>query len=76
MEILDESADNYSQRIKRHEFYKRCGLDDFPYHLKEMTQIYQVMGIGNPVEPAEYKEMIDNYLGWPLEKLIDMRFVE
>ncbi len=75
LELLDETAENYTQRVHRHEFYKKCGLQDWPYRLKEASVIYAVMGIGNVVEPEEYKEMFDIYLGKWLRQRIDMRFV-
>ena len=76
LETLDKTAENYEQRVKRHAFYEKCGLTDLPYHIKEASVVYAVMGIGGNVYPEEYKAMIDQYLGWPIRWLIDMRFVE
>ena len=76
LETLDEKAENYEQRVKRHDFYKRCGLSDLPYHLKEASVIYSIMGVGGAVQPEEYQAMFDEYLGRFLRRLIDMRFVE
>ena len=76
LESLENTADNYAQRIRRHEFYLKCGLIDIPYKLKEASVIYDLMGFGGTVEPEEYREMIENYLGHFLSRLIDMRIIK
>ena len=55
LETLDRNAENFEQRRKRHDFYLRCGLTDLPYHIKELSVIYEIMGTGGIVEPEEYK---------------------
>lgn len=76
LEQLDKSAENYEQRIKRHEFYKKCGLSDLPYKIKEGGVVYDIMGVGGKVEPEEYRELIDNYLGWFMKRVVDMRIIK
>ncbi len=76
LEIPDPDAANYEQRLKRHDFYLRCGLSDLPYHIKEHTVIYDIMGAGGIVEPEEYKALINSWLGWPMKWLIDMRIIK
>ena len=76
LETLDKSAANYDQRVKRRDFYARCGLSPIPYRLKEASVIFDVMGIGGPVKPEEYKALADNWLGRPLRWIVDMRFLE
>lgn len=76
LEQLDKSADNYEQRVKRHEFYKHCGLSELPYKIKEGNVIYDIMGVGGKVEPEEYRELIENYLGWFMKRLVDMRIIK
>lgn len=75
LEQLDKSADNYEQRLKRHEFYKNCGLSDLPYKIKEGSVVYDIMGVGGKVEPEEYRELIDSYLGWFMKRIVDMRII-
>lgn len=75
LETLDKTADNYEQRVKRHAFYKKCGLSDIPYQLKEASVIYSLMGIGRPVEPEEYRAMMENYLGGFFSRLVDLRII-
>ncbi len=76
LEQLDKTADNYEQRLKRHAFYKSCGLSDLPYKIKEGGVVYSIMGVGGKVEPEEYRELIDSYLGWFLKRVVDMRIIK
>jgi len=75
-EQLDESADNYTQRVKRHEFYLKNGLSDWTIRIKEANVIYDVMGIGGMVTPAEYDALITGWSGKLLRRMIDMRVLE
>lgn len=76
LEQLDKTAENYDQRVKRHEFYKNCGLSELPYRIKEGNVIYDIMGVGGKVEPEEYRALIDNYLGWFMKRIVDMRIIK
>ena len=76
LEQLDKTAENYDQRVKRHEFYKNCGLSKLPYQIKEGNVIYDIMGVGGKVEPEEYRALIDNYLGWFMKRIVDMRIIK
>ena len=76
LEDPKEPAPNSEQRIKRHGFYKNCGLHDLPYHIKEATVLYAIMGTGDPVEPEEYKAMMNRYAGFPMRFLVDMRIIK
>ncbi len=76
LEPLDQTADNYEQRIKRHLFYEKCGLSDMPYKIKEASVIYDIMGIGGIVEPEEYGRMMENYLGKFYKRFVDMKIIK
>ncbi|MCR5637985.1 MAG: GNAT family N-acetyltransferase [Lachnospiraceae bacterium] len=76
LEDFSEDADNKEERLRRHEFYKKCGLEDLPYRLQEATVIYALMGVGGAVYPYEYRELIDNWLGPVLKHFIMMRIIE
>ncbi len=69
-------SDNPEQRQKRHEFYQRCGLHDLPYHIKEASVVYAIMGNGEKIEPEEYKQLINHYLGFIMRKIVDMRIIK
>lgn len=75
-EQLDESADNYEQRLRRHEFYLRNGFEDKRFKIKEASVIYDAMGIGGEVSAEEYRELIEHWNGKIMRKLIDMRIIE
>ncbi len=75
-EQLEESAENYSQRLSRRNFYLRCGFEDLPCSIKEGPVTYDVMGIGGNVSAAEYDELITGWCGKFLKKIIDMKIIE
>lgn len=75
LEPLDERADNYDQRLRRHDFYVRCGLQDLPFRLKEAVMIYAVMGTVQTVRPDAYRAMMRRYLGPVLRYLVDTRLI-
>jgi len=62
-EQLDESAENYPQRESRHRFYLANGFQDWGAQIKEGPVTYDVMGIGKPVTPAEYRRLITGWAG-------------
>lgn len=72
-EQLDSSAENYTQRINRHSFYLHNGLIDLPGHITEAGVIYDVMGIGGEVSPADYDGLITPWAGKFIKKRADMR---
>ncbi len=76
LESLDQTADNYEQRVKRHSFYQKCDFSDMPYKIKEASVIYDIMGIGGVVEPEEYDRMMEHYLGRFLKRMIDMKIIK
>lgn len=75
-EELDERADNYEERVKRHAFYLKNGFADLGSKLKEASVVYDVMGIGGDVLPEEYDELISRWCGKLARKFIDMRIIK
>jgi len=75
-EQLDQTADNYEQRVKRHQFYLHNGFKDLPCKIKEANVIYDVMGIGGMISAKEYDVLISQWSGKWIKKLIDMRILE
>ena len=76
LENWQEVCPNPEERIKRHIFYLHCGLEDLPYRLKEAGVTFAIMGVGGPVEPEEYKALIDGYRGPLFQHLVDMRIIK
>lgn len=62
-EQLDETAENYPQRESRHRFYLANGFQDWGTRIKEGPVTYDVMGIGNPVTPPEYRKLMYGWAG-------------
>lgn len=71
-EMLDESAENYTDRVRRHGFYLRNGFIDLVVKIKEGSVIYDVMGTG-AVEPSDYEEIMRTWCGKLYCKLVDLR---
>ncbi len=76
LENWKEDAENKEQRIKRHSFYLNCGLHDLPYRIKEVDMVYSIMGSKGPVEPEEYRSMMNRYVGFPMRLFFDMRIIK
>ncbi len=72
LEQLDENSDNYSERLKRRNFYLKNGLEPINCTIRECKVVYDVMGVGGDVMPSEYEKMMKNYLGFPLKGMVSM----
>ena len=62
-EQLDKSADNYQQRLKRHEFYLKNGFTDLNATIQEANVVYDVMTTSGEVSPQEYADLMLNWAG-------------
>lgn len=63
IEELDPSAENYEQRINRKHFYEKNGLSLMNCKLREVNMIYDVMGTGEEIEPARFRQLMRNWIG-------------
>lgn len=75
-ETLDETAENYAERKRRHEFYLRNGFSDLSVKIREATVTYDVMSIGGDVTADEYDELITAWCGRFIRKLVKMEIIE
>ena len=82
LEQPDDTAANSIQRIKRHQFYKSCGLCDLPFKLKEGSVTFAAMGTdlsGKRSEPIilpqEYKELMCRFMGFFMSLMVDIRMI-
>ena len=85
LEQLDNTADNYTQRVKRHDFYTSCGLFDLPFKLKEGTVTFSAMGARPDdggelhgdftVLPEEYSALMHGYMGFFMRLMVDVRLI-
>lgn len=69
------TADNYLERVKRKEFYERCGFVSLGSKVKEGGVIYELLGIGGPVNNTEYTELIVSWMGKLYAKIIGMEIL-
>ncbi len=76
LEQLDENSENYSERLKRRNFYLKNGLEPINCTIRECKVVYDVMGVGGDVLPLEYEKMMRKYLGFPLRGMISMNVKE
>ncbi len=63
IEELDESSENYPERIRRSEFYERNGFSSLKLKMCEAKMVYDVLGIGGPITQAEYRALIESVIG-------------
>lgn len=75
-ETLDEGADNYDQRVKRHSFYLKNGFSDLPAKIEESSVVFDVMGIGGTVKAEEYGAMMTAFCGKIIRRIAGMRLIE
>ena len=76
IELLDENAENYEQRISRRNFYLRNGFEELHQKLREGNVTYEILGVGGDVKAEEYEALMKNYAGAILSKLFTMEFVD
>ncbi len=72
-ETLDEQAENYDQRTRRHAFYLRNGFCDLPLFIQEAGVTYDVMGVGGAPRPEDYKSLMRAWAGPVLTRLVPMQ---
>lgn len=73
LEIEDtekEDAENISERLKRLEFYERNGFVRLHHKVNEAGVDFELLGTDNTVNLAEFLELMKNYLGRFLFKII------
>lgn len=75
LEQLDESAENYPERLRRRQFYLRNGLKPINCTIREASVVYDVMGTGD-VLPGEYESLMRKFLGKRVARLVSMRQAE
>ena len=75
-EILDETSNNYQERVRRRQFYIRNGFVDYPYRIQEVGVTYDVMCVGNCIWPKEYDELIHFWVGRLIKNITNMKMIE
>ena len=68
IEAVDESSNNYEQRIKRKNFYLKNGFKDSNYTIVEKNVIYEMLYYKQNVTLQEFHRLMRNYFGKILHK--------
>lgn len=76
IEQLEEDAPNYTERVKRKQFYLKNVLRELPCKIREAKMIYEALGTKEPVSPQEYKQMMQRYLGPVFKHLIPTEILQ
>ena len=66
IEDWEEESDNAEQRVKRHQFYLRCGLIDLPFKLKGNGMIFAVMSNSDAIDSEKCRAVIEGIMGAPV----------
>lgn len=57
VELLDEAAPNYLQRLRRFRFYRKNGFFDTGYHVWEVGGKFRVLGTDPQLNVSAYKKI-------------------
>lgn len=61
IEELDNTKDNYEQRVKRKNFYIKNGFKDLEYKVDDGKTVYEVLSYNGFVSKEEYSEFLLEY---------------
>ena len=76
LETLDKNAKNYDIRVRRHGFYKRNGLTELPGHIREGSEVYDIMGSGEKISRGEYYSLMIHSIGKLYTDLMRMTILD
>lgn len=57
VELLDETAPNYDQRIKRMAFYKKNGFCDTGFNIREVGGVFRVLSSTGKIDVDAYQKV-------------------
>ncbi len=63
IEEVDESYDNYAQRISRRNFYNRNGFNYYGYKIVEGRVTYDALSTDKDFDPDDYERLFKRYAG-------------
>lgn len=73
IEKMDDTADNYEERLNRKHFYEKNGFELLPYRIREINQVYDSMSYGGEVKPSEFYNLVHWFLGKRVGDITDMK---
>ena len=75
IEPVEEDVPNPEERIRRKEFYIRCGFRPTGQRLREGKMVYEVLGTA-PAPEAEYRRIMRRWMGPAVSRLIPMEITK
>jgi hypothetical protein len=63
IELLDDTAENNEQRIKRKSFYERNGFTSTGFAVKEGAEFFEMLIMGGNIEAQEIEAMYQSLMG-------------
>lgn len=75
IEDWEQEAENTVQRVKRHEFYLRCGLLDLPFKLKGGNMVFAVMSNTDTIGPEKCRDVIGGIIGASAGSAVNMEII-
>ncbi len=76
IEELDDTADNYQQRIKRKAFYEKNDFSSTVYMVKEPAERQEMLIRGGSISKEEIDDMYKHFLGNILYSLLKPEVIE
>ena len=57
VELLDENASNYTQRLQRFRFYEKNGFYDTGWNIDEVGGTFRVLATHREIDPRAYQKV-------------------
>lgn len=70
IEFPEESASNYTDRLRRKEFYRRHDITPVGLEVEDMGVHMEVLSYGCPVSFAEFTSLLENGLGKAMFRMV------
>lgn len=74
IEVIDEAASNYEQRVTRRKFYTRNGYKGTSYLYRDRWGLYEVMIHGGKVNAEEFHALLKRFAGTLLFSVFKPQF--
>lgn len=74
-EAIDPAAENYAERVRRKQFYLRCGMEELHTRVREGNVVYELLGTGGAVSGREYSRLVRRWAGPVLGRMVTMKML-
>jgi len=76
LEDWNVECDDVEVRIKRHNFYKNCGMEDLPYRTIGRNVTYSLMYKGGLIPPEEFQKQMYDFAGFPVKYFMNIKIID